>query len=97
MGIYYVIACDKLKEKIDPGSINDLGMQQHAIAHLKHPFGSVVIFALVTRWCNQTARIANDYNDDPGYYEYTDITQQIINEYNTEYGTTLQFTGEKEL
>lgn len=97
MGVYYVIACDKLKEKIDPGSINDLGMKQHAIAHQKHPFGSVVIFALVTRWCNQTARIANDYNDDPGYYEYTDITQQIINEYNTEYETILQFTGEKEL
>jgi len=94
MGIYYAIACDELKERIEPGSINNLGIKQHAIAHPNHPFGSVSVFALVTRWRGKTARIVNDCADDPGYYEYTDVTRQIVDEYNAEYGTTLEFTGD---
>ncbi len=94
MGIYYVIACDELKEKIEPGSINNLGIKQRAIAHPDHPFGPVSVFALVTRWRDKAARVLNDGGDDPGYFEYTDVTQQIIDEYNSEYRTALKFTGD---
>ena len=93
MGTYYKIACDELKERIDPGSIDNLGIKWRSIAHPDHPFGSVAIFALVTRWEGKAARIANDLCDDAGYFEYADVTQQIMVEYNLEYGTALRFTG----
>ena len=60
MGIYYQVACDELKERIDPGSIDNLGIKAGSIAHPKHPFGQVVIFALLTRWFGKSIRLVDD-------------------------------------
>ena len=100
MGIYYMIACDELKERIDPGHINNLGIKAHAIAHPKHPLGSVVIFALLYRWRGKVIRLANDAGNDAGYDDYKDVTNEVIDEYNTEYMgsvfTPLTFTEDEE-
>ena len=91
MGIYYMIACDELKERIDPGAINKLGIKEHAIthhaiAHLEHPFGAVVVFALLNRWERKVIRLANDMSgEDLGYFDYTDVTEAILSDYNTYY------------
>lgn len=94
MGIYYKVACDDLKESICPGNINDLGIKSGAIANPNHPFGAVVIFAMTYRWSRKKVRLITDtgYGEDE-YYTYTDVTEQILNEYNEMYGTLLRFTG----
>lgn len=91
MGIYYKIACDEVKECIDPGHINDLGIKAGAIAAPDHPFGSVVVFAMVMRW-DHPVRLVNDSGDDPAYFEYTDVTEDVLKEYNERYKTELKFT-----
>lgn len=92
MGIYYQVACDATQERIDPGGINDLGIKADAIAYPKHPFGPVVIYAMLTRWSGKSVRLVNDLGDDPGYFDYADITGEIIAEYNKKYGTNLVHT-----
>ena len=94
MGIYYMVACDELKERIDPGVINNLGVKEHAIAHPEHPFGAVVVFALLNRWRGKVIRLADDRSDDAGYYDYVCVTESVLAEFNTCYGTSFQFTGD---
>lgn len=93
MGIYYQIACDEKKERIDPGDINNLGIKQGAIAHPKHPFGSVAVFAMLRYWGGSTVRLVNDCGEDPGYFDYKNITREVVEAYNVYYSTTLTFTG----
>lgn len=87
MGVYYKAACDELREKIDPGKINDLGVKAGAIAHPEHPFGSIVVFSMLGRWNGCTVRLANDSDDDEGYFDYQDVTKQVVEAYNEKYGT----------
>lgn len=94
MGTYYMAACDEAKERIDPGSINDLGVKFGSISHPEHPFGSVVIFAMATRWRGKQARIASDIGSDPGYYDYREVTAEVLAEYNRVHRTDLRFTGD---
>lgn len=92
MGVYYKAACDEAKEQIDPGHIDDLGVKANAIAHPDHPFGPVVVFAMLHRW-KASARIANDSADDDGYFAYADVTEEVLAAYNEQYKTQLKFTG----
>jgi hypothetical protein len=93
MGVYYKAACDEAKEQIDPGHINDLGVKAGSIAHPEHPFGPVVIFAMLYRW-KAPVRIANDTADDDGYFVYADVTEEVLKAYNERYKTQLMFTGQ---
>lgn len=92
MGTYYQVACDQHKERIDPGDINNKGIKAHAIAHPNHEFGPVVIFAMLRRW-NAPIRLADDTREDEGYFDYKNVTQQVIADYNEVYGTSLEYTG----
>ena len=92
MGVYFKVACDEAKECIDPGSINDLGVKAGSIAHPEHPFGPVVVYATLHRW-HSPIRLANDSHDDPGYYDYLDVTEEVLREYNQTYNTHFRFTG----
>lgn len=94
MGVYYKIACDEAKECIDPGSINGLGIKARAIAAPDHPFGAVVMFAMLTRW-EHPIRLVDDCTEDPGYFDYKDVTEEVLKEYNERYKTELQFTGDE--
>jgi len=94
MGDYYAVACDELKESIDPGAINNLGVKAESVAHPNHPLGAVVIFALLNRWSGKAVRVANDFGYDPGYFKYRDITREVLKEYNEYYKTKLRYTGE---
>jgi hypothetical protein len=93
MGVYYQVACDEDRERIDPGSINDLGIKVGAIAHPNHPFGSVVVFAMSHRWHGKPTRIVDDLGSDPGYFDYNEVTEEVVKEYNEYYKTSLKFTG----
>lgn len=75
-----------MRESIDPGDINNLGIKFGAIGHPQHPFGPVVVFAMLTRWNGHGARIVGDSgdNDDP-YYEYRDVTADVLADYNEYY------------
>lgn len=94
MGTYYQVACDEKKERIDPGEINDLGIKSGPIANPKHPFGAVVIFAMLHRW-RAPVRLVNDCAEDAGYFEYANVTEETLKAYNEFYGMSLKFTGEK--
>ena len=94
MGVYYCVSCDELKEMIYPGDINGLGVKQGAIGNLEHPIGAVTIFAMCSRWRNKKIRLANDSGDDPGYDHYTNVTKEILEEYNKMYKTDLIYTGD---
>ena len=93
MGIYYKVACDDHRECIDPGSIDGLSVKASGIASTAHPLGAVTLFALLNRWCGATVRLADDLADDPGYYDYVDVTAEVLAEYNQKYGTDLKYTG----
>jgi hypothetical protein len=92
MGVYYQVGCEEAKEVIDPGQIDDLGCKIKAIASPDHPFGSVVIFAMARRWCGKTAEVIADYDEkfDVGF---TNVTEEVLKEYNEYYQTNLRFTG----
>lgn len=92
MGVYYQIACDELRERIDPGYIDNLGIKRGAIACHDHPFGPMVIFALLNRWAGKQARLVDDTSDDPGYFLYQNVTAFIIYEYNQQYHTNFKLT-----
>lgn len=92
MGVYYKVACDEAKENIDPGAIDDLGIKAPAIAALDHPFGAVVIYAMLYFW-KHPVRLVNDMLDDPGYFEYSDVTADVLKAYNERYETNMQYTG----
>ena len=82
MGNYYKVACDELKENIDPGDIDNLGIKRLSIDWFEHPFGAVVIFAMLTRWAGKDVRLVDDCGEDPGYFEYKNVTRHILEEYN---------------
>ena len=47
------------------------------------------------RWRrNEKIRLANDSGDDPGYDHYTNVTKEILEEYNKMYKTDLIYTGD---
>lgn len=85
MGVYYKVACDAKRESIDPGCISDSGVKLDSIAHPLHPVGPVVMFALGTNWVGQSVRLANDSADDAGYFDYTDVTEFVLIDYNAAY------------
>jgi len=93
MGVYYQAACDETKERIDPSNINGLGIKAGPIACPMHPFGAVVIFAMLHRWNSKQVRLVNDTQEDPGYFEYTEVTKDVLSAYNKHYETNLEFTG----
>ena len=91
MGVYYKAVCDELQESIDPGRINDGGVKGYAIAHPTHEFGPVVILAMLGRWRRHSVRLVtheNPHADNP-YHSYTDVTKQVIAEYNSLYGDSV--------
>lgn len=92
MGTYYKVCCDEMRESICPGQINDLGIKLGAIVHPSHPFGAVVVFAMATRWEGKQCRIVNDCDDDPGYFDYKEVTKEVLAAYNQYTGTELRFT-----
>lgn len=92
MGVYYQVACDKHKERIDPGEIDDLGIKEGPIAHPEHPFGPVVVFAMLHRW-QASVRLVNDSSDDPGFFEYENVTEEVLRKYNEYYKAEFKFTG----
>jgi hypothetical protein len=94
MGTYYCVCCDELKEKIDPGDIDDLGVKESSIGHFKHPIGQITIFTLTRRWRNKSIRLANDSGNDDGYFNYEDVTKIVIEEYNNCYKTNIKYTGD---
>lgn len=89
MGIEFTIACDATKEKIDPARIDGFGSKAGPIAHPNHPLGALAVFAMLYRWAWSPVRLAADGGDDSGYYDYTDVTDEVIEEYNHFYGTEL--------
>ena len=97
MGVYYQVACDELQERIDPGSVDNFSIKAWAIAHRDNPFGQFVIFALRTRWIGKSVRLVHDSGDDPGYFDYKEVTEDIVHSYNDEYKTFYQFTGDEEV
>lgn len=94
MGVYYKIACDEVKESIEPGDINDLGIKLNAISAPDHPFGAVCVFAMARRWACRPCRIVDDCGDDPGYFDYADVTEEVIKAYNEVYrdGEPIRYT-----
>lgn len=92
MGVYYKAVCDELKQNIDPGKINNLGVKRGPIAHPEHPFGQILVFAMLNVWATRQVRIANDESDDEAYFEYEDVTGHVLEMYNKYYGTSLVLT-----
>lgn len=92
MGIYYEAVCDDLKERIDPGNINDLGNKLLSISHPQHPFGQVVVFAMAHRWVGKAARIVDDLGEDYQDLGYKEVTEEVLTDYNKIYGTKLNAT-----
>ena len=96
MGTYFKVVCVELSEQIEPGHINDLGVKAGNIAHIEHPFGPLVIFAMVSRWRGKRIYLVGDTDDDSERYEnFNDVTKQLIGDYNKYYKTDLVFTGDK--
>jgi len=95
MATYYKIACDKKKEHINPGYINNLGIKKYAIADLEHPLGAIAIFAMLNRWEFSEVRLVSDANFDEAYYCYTDVTEEVLSEYNKYYDTQIHYTPGK--
>jgi len=93
MAIYYQVVCDEAKEGIYPGFINNLGVKSGSIAHPEHPIGNILMFAMLYRWSGSTVRLANDLEEDLGFFEYEDVTEQVLAEYNKSYNTNIKFTG----
>lgn len=93
MGVYYKVVCDERKERISPGDIDGLGNKSGAISHPRHPFGSVIVFAMLHRW-RAAVRLVNDSEEDPSYLEYEDVTESVLREYNEQHKTEYKFTGE---
>ena len=85
MGVYYMIACDELKERIEPGDVFGLGIKRGAITSVEHPIGALVINTLMGRWNGRSCRVADDCGEDPGYFEYTDVTEEVMADYNEEW------------
>lgn len=53
------------------------------------------MFAMLYRW-KAPIRLANDHDgDDPGYFDYKEVTEEVLNEYNKYYNTQLVFTGNR--
>lgn len=91
MGTYYKIACDEVRESIDPGDINNLGVKLGSIAHPEHPFGPVAVFAMAWRWSGKACQIVPDGgDDDEAYYAYQDVTAEVVKDYNAHYEKALK-------
>lgn len=95
MGIYFKVACDRLQQSIDPG-FADVEQDpiyyysiKEGICHPDHPFGSIVLFCLMYKWRGEQVRLVSDIGDDPGYYTYEDITQEVLDSYNDKFKTNL--------
>lgn len=93
MGTYYKAACDELSESIDPGEIDNLGIKANAIANPAHPLGPFIVYAMLNRWHGKKVRIVNDAGDDDGYFRYENVTEDVLEDYNKNYGTSYKFTG----
>lgn len=80
MGVYYTAVCDEKRELIEPGDINDLGIKRYAIGCPTHPFGAILVHALVSRWSGCKARIVGDFCDE-GEASYADVTAEVLKSY----------------
>ena len=87
-----MIVCDDLRESIDPSYVNDLGCKAYPIAHPDHPFGALVIYAMLNSWCGKSVRLVNDEIYEVDYYYYKDITKGLIDSYNFNYRVSLNYT-----
>ena len=85
MGIYYDAVCDEKRERIEPGHINDLGIKAYAIAFPTHPFGPVVIFAMLSRWRNCAVRLQADESCPEDVFDYKDVTAEVVAAYVEHY------------
>lgn len=93
MGTYFAVACDELKEKLDPGSVNNGPIKLGGMCMRGNPFGALTLYTMAGgRWYRKACRIVNDSADDPGYFDYTDVTAEAIIEYNDSYEESLEHT-----
>lgn len=81
MGIYWNAVCDEKRELIDPGDINNLGMKDYAIAHPNHPFGPIVVFAMLHRWAYHVVRLQSDESMSDEVFKYKNVTEEVIAAY----------------
>lgn len=87
MGTYYKIACPELKELIDP-DIDGNGIKLAAISHPGAVFPRVAIFAMANRWADKLCRVvADDGQHEGDYYNFKDVTDEVLVKYNALYGT----------
>lgn len=91
MGTNYRVVCDDAREFIDASNIGDQCNKACAMAHTNNPIGPVVMFALLERWRESSVRIIPDW--DHHWFTYTEVTEDVLKEYNSMYGTSLQFSG----
>lgn len=94
MGTYYHVVCIDLKEKIEPGDINDLGIKGWSYRAFRTPLWSDSNFRDANKMERKSVHLMGDYRDDIDIYnDYINVTKQLIDEYNKYYKTDLVFTG----
>lgn len=82
MSVYYKIACDEVREHICPRAINGGGVKAYSIASPLSAFGPVAVYAMWNRWEGKPCRIVNDSGEAIAYDDYTDVTKEVLDEYN---------------
>ena len=96
MSTYYTVCCDERREQINVCFVlgmdgSGFGIKQRSIAAPGNILGALAIFALNTIWTGKSLRLADDIRDhDPGYFDYHDITPELIVAYNKEYKTSFE-------
>ena len=91
MAAYWRVVCDEQRERIDPDDINEGGVQGSCLAEPPSRLGTLLVFALKTRW--DSARLVCDQSDDPAYTDYRNVTEQLIQDYNELHEPILRYTG----
>ena len=92
MGTNYRVVCDDWREFIDASNIGDGCNKAWAIAKTDNPIGPVVMFALLERWRESSVRIIPDWDND--WSSYTEVTGEVLEGYNSIYGTSLRFSAD---
>jgi hypothetical protein len=94
MGIYYAYANDSKKEIIFP-MIDDgesvAGSKKHNFMCRDHPIHFLLCVALMYRWCGDSVRLCNDYNDEDIYFEYKDVTCEVVKIANEKAGMNFTY------
>ena len=66
MGCYYLVACEDLREFIDPRLVG--GGANKFNAMIDGPCANLVAFAMMTRWRKKLVRYVGDETDGDDYY-----------------------------